>query len=51
MSRKRVVAEISLSAIENNICSMQSIISPNTQIIAVIKADGYGHGALAIAVR
>ncbi len=51
MSRKRVVANISLSAIENNILSMKSVIDPGTKIIAVIKADGYGHGALQIAVR
>ena len=51
MSRKRVVAEISLEAIENNISSMAGIISKGTMILAVIKADGYGHGALQIAVR
>ncbi len=51
MSKKRVVAEISLSAIENNIRNMESLLSPGTMILAVIKADGYGHGALQIAVR
>ena len=51
MSKKRVVAEISLDAIENNIKNMEGIVKPGTKIIAVIKADGYGHGALQIAVR
>ena len=51
MSKKRVVAEVSLDAIENNIKNMQGIIKPGTGILAVIKADGYGHGALQIAVR
>ncbi len=51
MSRKRVVAEISLEAIENNIRNMAGIIKPGTGMLAVIKADGYGHGALQIAVR
>ncbi len=51
MSRRRVTAEVSLEAIENNIRSMAGIISPGTKILAVIKADGYGHGALQIAVR
>lgn len=51
MSRRRVTAEISLEAIENNISNMAGIIAPGTQILAVIKADGYGHGALQIAVR
>ena len=51
MSKKRVVANVSLDAIENNISSMKALISPGTKIMAVIKADGYGHGALQIAVR
>lgn len=51
MSRRRVTAEISLEAIENNIKSMSEIIKPGTRILAVIKADGYGHGALQVAVR
>ena len=51
MSKKRVEAEISLSAIENNIINMSNIIDPGAKILAVIKADGYGHGALQIAVR
>ena len=51
MSKKRVVAEVSLEAIENNIKSMAGIINEGTGILAVIKADGYGHGALQIAVR
>ena len=51
MSKKRVVAEISLDAIENNIKNMEGLIKPGTRILAVIKADGYGHGALQIAVR
>ena len=51
MSKKRVVAEISLSAIVNNMNNMHGLISKGTKILAVIKADGYGHGALPIAVR
>ncbi|MCR5356505.1 MAG: alanine racemase [Lachnospiraceae bacterium] len=51
MSKKRVVAEVSLEAIENNINNMAGIIKEGTGILAVIKADGYGHGALQIAVR
>ena len=51
MSKKRVVAEVSLDAIENNIKNMEGLIKPGTKILAVIKADGYGHGALQIAVR
>lgn len=51
MSKKRVVAEISLDAIENNIKNMEGLLKRGTRMLAVIKADGYGHGALQIAVR
>lgn len=51
MSRRRVTAEISLEAVEDNIESIAGLISPGTGILAVIKADGYGHGALQVAVR
>lgn len=45
----RVWAEIDLDAIAFNIESIKKNISENTQIVAVIKADGYGHGAIPIA--
>lgn len=45
----RVWAEIDLNAIAFNIESIKKKIQNNTQIIAVIKADGYGHGAVPIA--
>ncbi len=45
----RVYAEIDLDAVRNNIEGMQSILAPGTQMVAVIKADGYGHGSVPIA--
>ena len=45
----RVWAEINLDAIAFNIESIKKNINENTQIVAVIKADGYGHGAIPIA--
>lgn len=45
----RVCANIDLSAIEFNFEQMHTKINPDTKMIAVIKADGYGHGALPIA--
>ena len=45
----RVHAEIDLDAIIHNMNAMHANISPNTKIMAVIKADGYGHGAVEIA--
>ncbi|MCD7868499.1 MAG: alanine racemase [Clostridiales bacterium] len=45
----RVKALVSLDAIAHNFEEMKNNIHEGTKIIAVIKADGYGHGALAIA--
>ena len=45
----RVWAKIDLDAITFNIESIKKKIQKNTKIIAVIKADGYGHGAIPIA--
>lgn len=45
----RVWAEIDLDAIGFNIESIKNKINQNTRIIAVIKTDGYGHGAVPIA--
>lgn len=45
----RVYARIDLDAIAYNMEQMKQNLSPSTQILAVIKADGYGHGAVQIA--
>lgn len=45
----RVWAEVDLDAIAANIENIKKCIKPETKIIAVIKTDGYGHGALPIA--
>lgn len=45
----RVEARINLDAICNNIDEVRRNINDNTKIMAVIKADGYGHGAVALA--
>ena len=45
----RVYATIDLDAIAFNIEHMKQNLNPNTKIMAVIKADGYGHGAIQIA--
>jgi alanine racemase len=46
---KRVYAAVNLDAISFNIEQIKENISSDTQIIAVLKADGYGHGAVPIA--
>lgn len=45
----RAKAVISLDAIAHNFMEMKKNLKEGTQMIAVIKADGYGHGAEAIA--
>lgn len=49
MSDKRICAYINLDNAVNNMEGFKSIINPDTKIMAVIKADGYGHGAVQIA--
>lgn len=45
----RVCAEINLDAAAYNFRSMKENLTENTKIIAVVKTDGYGHGAIPIA--
>ena len=51
MSNERICAEIDLSAISYNMESMHRNLTPGTGMIAVVKTDGYGHGAAAIAQK
>ena len=44
----RVCANIDLSAVMHNMEAMHQNIDPDTKIMAVIKADGYGHGAVPV---
>ena len=48
---ERVYAEIDLDAICQNVISMKKNIAKETKILAVIKTDGYGHGAIPIAIE
>ena len=41
---KRAWAEVNLSTLEENIKKINSLLCKNTEIMAVIKADAYGHG-------
>ena len=42
-------AEIDLSAIEYNINAFKKHIDPHVEVIAVVKANAYGHGAVQVA--
>lgn len=46
---KRICATIDLDALKHNIASIESAVKESSGIVAVIKADGYGHGAIPIA--
>ena len=45
---KRTWAEVDLDAIAHNMREIRRITDPKAQIMAVIKADGYGHGFLEV---
>lgn len=45
----RVCVTIDLDAIYNNVINLKNNLKKGTNIIAVIKTDGYGHGAVPIA--
>jgi len=44
----RVYADINLDAIEKNVDALMSVTKDGTMAIAIVKADGYGHGDVAI---
>ena len=45
----RVYAEINLDAIVKNVDNLMALTKENTGALAVLKADGYGHGDVAVA--
>ena len=45
----RVWAPIDLDAVVYNMESMKKNLNPGTEMVGVVKTDGYGHGAVPIA--
>lgn len=45
----RVKAEINLDAIHENVVNAKALTKPGTKLMAIIKADAYGHGAVMVA--
>ena len=43
---RATVAEIHLSNLRHNVQALRSLLKPNVQLMAVVKANAYGHGAL-----
>lgn len=49
MLPKRIYAEINLDAICRNVNETKKKVGENVDVLAIIKADAYGHGALRVA--
>ena len=47
--RQRAWIEIDLAALAHNVRQIKSLLSAKTALMAVVKADGYGHGAVTVA--
>ncbi len=45
----RALARINVAAIERNVSRLRRDLAPGAELCAVVKADGYGHGAVACA--
>lgn len=45
----RVRANVDLNAVKNNLLAVRSKMNKDTKLMAIIKADAYGHGAVPIA--
>lgn len=49
VSRQRAWVEIDLTALAHNVRSLKAFVAPHTKLMAVVKADAYGHGAITVA--
>ena len=49
INRQRAWVEIDLNALAHNVRKIKALLSPQTALMAVVKADAYGHGAEIVA--
>ena len=49
MRRCRAWVEIDLTALAHNVRSLKALLNPGTNLMTVVKADAYGHGAVTVA--
>ena len=49
MQERAAWVEVDLSAIAHNVRQFKTLLQPGTKLCAVVKADGYGHGSVAVA--
>lgn len=46
---QRAWVEIDCAALAHNVCQLRKLLASSTQLMAVVKADAYGHGATIVA--
>ncbi|MBD2104370.1 alanine racemase [Leptolyngbya sp. FACHB-261] len=44
----RAWVEVDLNALEHNVRALRGLLKPSTELLAVVKADAYGHGAVTV---
>jgi alanine racemase len=49
VNRQRAWVEIDLNALAHNVRTIRAFLTPETKLMAVVKADAYGHGAITVA--
>jgi alanine racemase len=49
MYRERAWVEIDIGAIAHNVRQLKGLLQPQTDLMSVVKADAYGHGAVTVA--
>lgn len=47
--RRWAWAEVDLDSVERNVAALRALLAPGAMLMAVVKADGYGHGASEVA--
>jgi alanine racemase len=47
--KERAWVEVDLNALIHNVQQLRGLLSANTELMAVVKADAYGHGAVTVA--
>ena len=51
MEKHLTWAEVDLNAYAHNIAELKKLTGKDTRLMAVVKANGYGHGAIEVARR
>ena len=49
MRQERAWVEVNLAALTHNVRQVKQVLAPRTDLLAVVKADAYGHGAVTVA--